>query len=69
MLIQLPPPFSSAGVARPTGHKVSFDIERNRRVKAGTPDQTWQRGQRQAFTPAVILFISLPPAEDKSDPG
>ncbi|PYT27654.1 MAG: hypothetical protein DMG57_17530 [Acidobacteria bacterium] len=26
-------------------------------MKAGTPDQTWQRGQRQAFTPAVILYI------------
>src|SRR5712691_12674047 len=44
-------------------------LNANRRVKAGTPDQTWQRGQRQAFTPAVILFIALPPAEDKADPG
>ena len=26
-------------------------------------------GQRQAFTPAVILFIALPEPEDKSDPG
>jgi hypothetical protein len=26
-------------------------------------------GQRQAFTPAVILFIVLPEAEDKIDPG
>src|ERR1017187_6944155 len=26
-------------------------------------------GQRRAFTPAVILFIALPEAEDKADPG
>jgi hypothetical protein len=26
-------------------------------------------GQRRAFTPAVILFIALPEAEDKFDPG
>ena len=26
-------------------------------------------GQRQAFTPAVILFIALPEGEDKIDPG
>jgi len=26
-------------------------------------------GQRQAFTPAVILFIALPEAENKIDPG
>jgi len=26
-------------------------------------------GQRQAFTPAVILFIALPEAENEIDPG
>jgi hypothetical protein len=26
-------------------------------------------GQWQAFTPAVILFIALPEADDKTDPG
>jgi hypothetical protein len=26
-------------------------------------------GQRRAFTPAVILFIALPEAEDKTPPG
>jgi hypothetical protein len=26
-------------------------------------------GQRRAFTPAVILFITLPEAEDKTPPG
>jgi hypothetical protein len=26
-------------------------------------------GQRRAFTPAVILFIALPEAKDKIDPG
>ena len=26
-------------------------------------------GQRLAFTPAVILFIALPEAEDNIDPG
>ncbi len=33
-----------------------------------SPDRTWQGDQRQALTPAVILFIALPPAEDKSEP-
>jgi hypothetical protein len=26
-------------------------------------------GQRQAFTPVLILFIALPEAKDNSDPG
>jgi hypothetical protein len=26
-------------------------------------------GQRQAFTPAVILFIALPDAKDNCEPG
>jgi hypothetical protein len=28
-----------------------------------------ENGQRRAFTPAVILFIALPEAEDNIDPG
>jgi hypothetical protein len=34
-----------------------------------SPDRTWQGDQRQALTPAVILFIALPSTEDKSGPG
>jgi hypothetical protein len=26
-------------------------------------------GQRQAFTPALILFIALPETKDNTDPG
>jgi len=34
-----------------------------------SPDRTWQEDQRQALTPAVILFIVLPSTEDKSESG
>jgi hypothetical protein len=34
-----------------------------------SPDRTWQEDQRQALTPAVILFIALLSTEDKSEPG
>jgi hypothetical protein len=34
-----------------------------------SPDHTWREDQRQAFTPAVILFVALPSTEDKSEPG
>jgi hypothetical protein len=37
-------------------------------VKAGHQIDTWQGAfQRQAFTPAVILFIALPEAEGKAE--
>jgi len=38
-------------------------------VKASPQIETWQRRSAAAFTPAVILFIALPEAEDKFDPG
>jgi hypothetical protein len=48
----------------------SFEIENERRVKAWPPAVSWPEAPaRQAFTPAVILFIALPAAGDKSDPG
>jgi len=56
-------------VARLTGHKVSFETDFTGRVKAGPQIETWQRRSVAAFTPAVILFIALPNAEDKTDPG
>jgi hypothetical protein len=34
-----------------------------------SPDRTWREDQRQALTPAVILFIALLSTEDKSEPG
>jgi hypothetical protein len=34
-----------------------------------SPDRTWQGDQRQALTPAVILFIAPPSKEDKAEPG
>jgi hypothetical protein len=37
-------------------------------VKAGPQIETWQGRSAAAFTPAVILFIALPEAEDKADP-
>ena len=47
----------------------SFDIEQTRRVKAGRRTNPGRENQRQAFTPAVILFISLPLPDDKPVPG
>jgi hypothetical protein len=39
-------------------------------VKAHPADRDFGKdGQRRAFTPAVILFIALPEAEDKIEPG
>ena len=38
-------------------------------MKAGRRTNPGRENQRQAFTPAVILFISLPPADDKAVPG
>jgi hypothetical protein len=34
-----------------------------------SPDRTWREDQRQALTPAVILFIALLSTEDKCEPG
>src|SRR5206468_8369772 len=62
-------PFSSAGVARLSGHKVSFETDFTGRVKAGPQIETWQGRSAAAFTPAVILFIALPEAEDNIEPG
>jgi hypothetical protein len=47
----------------------SFETDFTGRVKAGPQIETWQRRSAAAFTPAVILFIALPEAEDKADPG
>jgi len=47
----------------------SFETDFTGRVKANTQIETWQRRSAAAFTPAVILFIALPEAEDKFDPG
>jgi hypothetical protein len=39
-------------------------------VKAGQQIETFAgNGQRRAFTPAVILFLALPEANDNIDPG
>jgi hypothetical protein len=47
----------------------SFETDFTGRVKASPQIETWQRRSAAAFTPAVILFIALPEAEDKFDPG
>ena len=47
----------------------SFETDFTGRVKANPQIETWQRRSAAAFTPAVILFIALPEAEDKFDPG
>jgi len=47
----------------------SFDTDFYRRVKARYPIEPWRGVQERAFTPALILFIALPEAEDKTDPG
>jgi hypothetical protein len=44
-------------------------LKGNRRVKAYLWTEPGEEDQRQAFTPTVILFIALPPVEDKTDPG
>jgi hypothetical protein len=38
-------------------------------MKAGPQIETWQGRSAAAFTPAVILFIVLPEAEDNIEPG
>lgn len=38
-------------------------------MKAGRRTNPGRENQRQAFTPAVILFIALPEAKDNIDPG
>jgi hypothetical protein len=47
----------------------SFETDFTGRVKAGPQIETWQGRSAAAFTPAVILFIALPEAEDKIEPG
>ena len=47
----------------------SFETDFTGRVKAGPQIETWQGRSVAAFTPAVILFIALPEAEDKTAPG
>jgi hypothetical protein len=44
-------------------------FELNRRVKAGRPTEPGREDQRQAFTPAVILFIAFSDAGEKTVPG
>jgi hypothetical protein len=47
----------------------SFETDFTGRVKAGPQIETWQGRSAAAFTPAVILFIALPEAEDDIEPG
>jgi hypothetical protein len=47
----------------------SFETDFTGRVKASPQIETWQRRSAAALTPAVILFIALPEAEYKADPG
>jgi hypothetical protein len=60
----------SVGLAARNGKQYffSFETDFTGRVKAGPQIETWQRRSAAAFT-AVILFIALPNAEDKTDPG
>jgi hypothetical protein len=48
---------------------LSFETDFTGRVKAGPQIETWQGRSVAAFTPAVILFIALPEAEDNIEPG
>jgi hypothetical protein len=59
------------GSLRPTESSIlfSFETDFTGRVKAGPQIEAWQGRSAAAFTPAVILFIALPEAEDKADPG
>jgi len=61
------------GLAVRSGKQYSFfrlNADFAGRVKARPADRNLAGdGQRRAFTPAVILFIALPNAEDKADPG
>ena len=65
-------PMLLRGGSRPaTGWSIlfSFETDFTGRVKAGPQIETWQGRSAAAFTPAVILFIALPEAEDNIDPG
>jgi hypothetical protein len=60
-----------AGASRQMSCHCSFFV-RHWSVQEGegqSPDRTWREDQRQALTPAVILFIALLSTEDKSEPG
>jgi hypothetical protein len=46
----------------------SFETDFTGRVKA-LRSELGSDGQWPALTPAVILFIALPEADDKTDPG
>jgi hypothetical protein len=61
----------SEGSRRATESSIlfSFETDFTGRVKAGLRSKLWQGRSAAAFTPAVILFIALPEAEDKTDPG
>jgi hypothetical protein len=53
-------------------HAIVLFFVRHWSVQEGegqSPDRTWREDQRQALTPAVILFIALLSTEDKSEPG
>jgi hypothetical protein len=47
----------------------SFEADLPEGEGPSTRSKLGRDGQRQAFMPAVILFIALPEAEDKIDPG
>jgi hypothetical protein len=47
----------------------SFETDFTGRVKAGPQIETWQGRSAAAFTPAAIIFISLPETENKTEPG
>jgi hypothetical protein len=48
---------------------LSFETDFTGRVKAGPQIETWQERSAAVFTPAVILFTTLPEAEGSTEPG
>jgi hypothetical protein len=44
-------------------------LKGSRRVKVYLRTEPGEEDQRQAFMTTVILFIALPPVEEKTDPG
>jgi hypothetical protein len=68
---QMPVPVRPDGPRRApeSGILFSFETDFTGRVKAGPQIETWQGRSAAAFTPAVILFIALPEAEDNIEPG
>jgi hypothetical protein len=52
-----------------SGILFSFDTDFYRRVKSRDLVEPWRGAQGRAFTPALILFISLPENENNADPG